>query len=255
MSAPTVSVVLLAAGYGTRLYPLTKERSKALLPLGDGVVLDPILETVAGVPRLSKIILVTNHRFAAQFRDWRPRRPIAFDVLDDGTSTPETRLGAIRDLALAMERIPAGEDVVVLGTDNLFSWPLAAFAEFAASKRPASTIAVGEVESWEVARQSGVVELAPDGRVLRLVEKSPQPPSRIIAFCVYYFPTSMRPRIGQFIAGGGNPDAPGYLIEWLVRQDAVYAYLTRGDWFDIGSQEAYQHAQVRWTGGSPVRSP
>ena len=254
MSAPAISVVLLAAGYGTRLYPLTKERSKTLLPLGDGVVLDPILEAVAAVPRLSKTILVTNHRFAAQFHAWKPRRPFAFEVLDDGTATPETRLGAIRDFALALARIPAGDDVLVVGTDNLFSWPLTALIECAITKRPASTIAVGDVESWDVARQSGVVELAPDGRVLRLVEKSPQPPSRTIAFCIYYFPVPVRAKIAGFLAEGGNSDAPGYLIEWLARQDTVYAYRTHGEWFDIGSQEAYRHAQARWAGGCSIRS-
>ena len=247
MTPPSVSAVLLAAGYGTRLYPLTKDCPKALLPLGDATILDPIVELVANVPGLSKTILVTNHRFAKQFRAWKPRRPFALDVVDDQTATPESRLGAIRDLLLAIERIDPKDDLLVVGTDNLFAWSLKDFVASARAKRPAPTIAVGRAPSVEIARQSGVVEVDASDRVTRFLEKPADPPALTIAYCVYYFPAPMRARLLEFIQTGGNVDAPGYLIAWLLTQEAVYAFEARGEWFDIGSLEAYRHAGEWWS--------
>lgn len=240
------SVVLLAAGYGTRLYPLTKHRPKALLPLGTGVMLDAIMQAVASIPEVGPIALVSNHQFFPQFQAWQQAQSSRLELIDDGTTSPEARLGAIRDLDLALEKIASSDDVVVLGTDNLFRWSLADFVAFAKTKRPASSVAIREVSSLEEARRYGVVELDAQARVVRCLEKPAQPPSRTVALCVYYFPGTIRDRIRAFMAGGGNVDAPGFFLEWLVRQDQVYGFVTKGEWFDIGSQEAYQQALARW---------
>lgn len=250
----SVSAVLLAAGYGTRLYPLTRDCPKALLPLGEAVLLDPVIENLLAVPGVTKAVLVTNHRFAGQFRHWAAQHRRPLEILDDGTATPQTRLGAVRDLLLALERLPSDEDVVVLGTDNLFTWSLAEFVKFATAKRPAAVIAVRPAASTEEATRCGVVESAGDGRVTRFVEKPAVPPSMTVVLCVYYFPAPLRNRIRQFIQEGGNGDAPGYLIEWLVGREPVYGFMTGGEWFDIGTQDTYQRAVRRWQGMPPAGS-
>ncbi len=249
-----VGVVLLAAGYGTRLHPLTKDCPKALLPLGGGVVMDPMLEAVAGVPGVSKTILVSNHRFIEQFQAWQGKVSVTLELVDDGSVIPEQRLGAIRDLLLALSRIDPRDDVLVLGTDNLFTWSLDEFVAAAKAKRPSPTIAVYEVATFEEASQCGVVEMDRQARVLRCVEKPRQPASKTVGLCVYYFPAPMRGRINEFITTGGNGDAPGYFVEWLVQREPVYGFVAGGEWYDIGTTAAYHEAVRRWANRPSLRS-
>ncbi len=246
---PRVSVILLAAGYGTRLYPLTKARPKALLPLGEGVVLDVIFQALAEVPGLSQTVLVTNHRFAPHFEKWRRGRAYRCDLVDDGTSSPETRLGAIRDLLLGWQRLPSTDDVVVLGTDNLFTDSLGKMVRVAQTKRPAATIAVHDVESADEARRFGVVQMDGEGRVRRYLEKPAHPPCLTVGLCLYYFPAPCRTNVRAYLEQGGGGDAPGHLLEWLSAREPVYAVMTDGVWFDIGSQDAYHRAARHWSTG------
>lgn len=245
-----VTAVLLAAGYGTRLLPLTSDRPKALLELGDGAILDALLRSLETVPERSRTVLVTNHRFAEQFRLWQRARRSAIEIIDDGTESPEQRLGAIRDLALAASRAPGAEDLLVLGTDNLFRWPLGEFVKAAQAHRPDPSLALWEAPSREAATRFGVVVREASGRITAFVEKSPQPPSSEVALCVYYFPSGMRPDIDRFLRSGGNPDAPGYFLEWLVRERPVYGIMMPGPWYDIGSREAYEEVVREWQRGT-----
>jgi len=279
MNTPRVSVCLLAAGYGTRLYPLTKDHPKALLPLGSGVtpppasgpkgrlsskgppsadevgggvILDWILDTVEAVPGLSKLVLVTNHKFFPQFEAWQRTHSRALELVDDGTSTPETRLGAIRDLMLGLAQVGACDDLLVLGTDNVFTWSLADFVAFAKRKRPSATVALRQATSLQAASRCAVVELDGAARLIRCVEKPASPFSSTVALCVYYFSQACRGRFEEFVRIGGNVDAPGYFIEWLVKQEPVYGFMTDGEWFDIGSKESYQEAVQRWSRLAPL---
>lgn len=241
-----VAVVLLSAGYATRLYPLTKDTPKALLPLGGRTILDAVLDSVETVPSVSKRVLVTNHRFAGQFQAWRNAGKAGVEVVDDGTETVETRLGAIRDLQLAANLAGPKDDLLVIGTDNLFHWPLGDFVAAARRRAPSPTIALWEAPSRQAATQFGVVVRDRTGRITAFVEKSPEPPSAEVALCVYYFPAAMRGDIQTFLDGGGNADAPGYFIEWLVRRGIVYGEMMPGAWYDIGSLESYQTVQKEW---------
>ena len=242
----SITVVLLAAGYATRLYPLTKDRPKALLPFGSGVILDEVVRALTTVADARRVILVTNHGFAEQFRSWQRERSAAVTILDDGTQTPETRLGAIRDVELARTQADQSDDLLVIGTDNLFRWRLGDFVREAQRYRPAPTVALWQAPSTEAATQFGVVVRDATSRLTAFVEKSPQPPSREVALCVYYFPAAMQPKIAQFLDEGGNSDAPGYFIAWLVGQGAVYGVLEPGAWYDIGSLASYETAQREW---------
>ncbi len=245
----SVTAVLLAAGYATRLYPLTKDKPKALLPLGEGTILDEVVRSLDGVRPLRKRILVTNHRFAEPFRRWQRDRRADVEILDDGTDTPETRLGAIRDLELARRATDPGDDLLVLGTDNLFRWRLSDFVASAQRHRPDASLALWEAPSAEAATQFGVVVRDGTSHISAFVEKSAQPPSKEVALCVYYFPAAMCGTIQQFIEEGGNPDAPGYFLEWLVRRGSVYGIMMPGAWYDIGSPESYQAVLDEWQGG------
>ena len=241
-----VSAIFLSAGYATRLYPLTADRPKALLPLAGQTILDEVVRAVDTVPGLRARLLVTNHRFADQFRAWQQAAGAPVQIVDDGTATAETRLGAIRDLELAAGLAGPDDDLLVVGTDNLFRWRLADFVAQAQRRRPDPSIALWQAPTPQAATQFGVVVRNAEGRITAFVEKSPQPPSAEVALCVYYFPGPMRGRIRQFLAEGGNADAPGYFIEWLVRHGAVFGVMMPGAWYDIGSLDAYHTVLRDW---------
>ena len=241
-----ITAILLAAGYATRLYPLTQDRPKTLLPLGDHCILDEILRSLETVSELRKRLLVTNHRFVGQFVDWRQKRRVPVQIVDDGTSTPEERLGAIRDLELARREAEPSDDLLVVGTDNLFRWPLSEFVVQAQAHRPEPSIALWQAPSKGVASRFGVVVRDQASRLIAFEEKSPQPPSAEVALCVYYFPAPMGGRITQFLAAGGHADAPGYFIQWLAREGAVFGIMMSGASYDIGTLEAYQTVLKEW---------
>ncbi len=249
-----ITAIFLAAGYATRLYPLTKDRPKTLLPLGKGVILDEALRAVQGVPGVTQRVLVTNHVFAAQFRAWRRARRANVRILDDGTSTPQTRLGAIRDLDLAWRCSASRSDLLVLGTDNLFTWPLADFVARARRHSPEPSVALWKAPSKAAVSQFGVVTRDRASRLTGFAEKSSHPPSTDVALCVYYFPSAMCGTIRQFLASGGNADAPGYFIQWLARTGTVYGIPMRGMWYDIGTFESYQTVVTAWRHQAPARS-
>ena len=244
----SVTAVLLAAGYATRLYPLTKDLPKALLPLGQGVILDGVLRSLPQVPNLRRQILVTNHCFTNHFRSWQQARALDITILDDGTQNPETRLGAIRDLELAWQTAME-DDLLVIGTDNLFQWSLADFVNHAQHYQPEPSIALWQAPSRQAARQFGVVVRDHASRLTAFVEKSPDPPSVEVALCVYYFPAAMCGDIRRFLSEGSNADAPGYFIEWLVRHRTVRGIMMPGAWYDIGTFEAYQTVMREWEQG------
>ena len=249
-----VTAILLAAGYATRLYPLTQDRPKALLPLNAETILDAVLSSLETVTDVRKRILVTNHRFAEPFRRWQQNRRAPVQIVDDGTDAPERRLGAIRDLELARGEAPPQDDLLVVGTDNLFRWPLSEFVAQARRRQPAPSIALWEAPTAGAATQFGVVTRDAASRITAFVEKSPQPPSRDVALCVYYFPSKMCGLIRTFIDEGGNPDAPGYFIQWLAARGPAYGIMMPGPWYDIGTLEAYQTVLKAWHRES-VRHP
>lgn len=242
-----VTAVLLAAGYATRLYPLTKDCPKALLPLARGTILDAVTSSLPRIKGLRRTILVTNHRFAEAFREWQCTRNAKVLILNDGTESAETRFGAIRDLQLARNETDSRDDLLVVGTDNLFHWSLGEFVVKAQRHRPEPTVALWEAPSTKDATQFGVVVRDQASRITRFTEKSPEPPSQEVALCVYYFPAAMADKIQAFIQAGENCDAPGYFIQWLVRHGVVFGEMMPGAWYDIGTLEAYETVMKEWS--------
>jgi glucose-1-phosphate thymidylyltransferase len=235
-----MKALLLAAGYATRLYPLTENRAKSLLPVGERPMLDWIADKVDEVDAVDELHVVTNARFAGDVESWAGARegrlrPV---VHDDGTSTNETRLGAIGDIAFVIDRAGLdGDDLMVIAGDNLFEFSLAGYVAWWRGLGEASSIAVRDCGSIDEARRYAVVSLAGDGRVQSFVEKPEQPESTLVAIATYVYHRAHVPLIDEYLADGNAPDAPGNLVAWLHTRRPVYGYRLEGEWFDVGDRE------------------
>ncbi|MBI4355631.1 MAG: NTP transferase domain-containing protein [Candidatus Omnitrophica bacterium] len=236
-------VVILAAGYGTRLYPLTKHRPKALLLLGRRRLLDLLLDRCLALPGVERVWVVSNHRYIAQFRRWRAAHPqrARIRLIDDGSTSNENRRGAVRDLQLALRRGNIQGSVLVVAGDNYFSSSLEGFLR-AARRRDRTMIGLHVVASRRLAARYGTVRLDGAGRISRFDEKSPHPATRTAAMGLYALPRRVLPRIDDYLRRGAQADAPGYFVQWLSSRMPVYGYRLGGDWFDIGDLASYRRA-------------
>ena len=236
--------VILAAGYATRLYPLTENLPKSLLIVAGKTILEHILVKVEEVPEIDEVLLVSNAKFARQFSDflskYKGKKRIL--VLDDGTWDVEHRLGAIADLALAIERAEIDDDVMALAGDNLFDFSLKDFVSFF-HRVQADCITVHYEESLEALQRTGVAELSPKGKVLSFEEKPIEPKWHNAVPPFYCYTKNAIRLIQQFLDSAQNADAPGQFIAWLVKKRPVYAYMFEGKRYDIGSLSSYVEAQ------------
>jgi glucose-1-phosphate thymidylyltransferase len=242
-----VRAIILAAGYATRLRPLTDSLPKQLLPVGGRPMLDWVCDRVAEVT--DEIDLVTNARFAGDFRAWANGRG-GVTVHDDGTASNEDRLGAIGDIAFVLERVGADDDLLVVAGDNLFDFALGDFVAFTREKGVASAVAVYDCGDLELATQYGVVESDAGDRVVGFEEKPSEPRSTLVATAAYVYPREHVPLVARYLAEGNPPDQPGRLIAWLYPREPVYAYRFPGLWFDIGNPEQLLEADNHWRGRS-----
>ena len=244
--------ILLAAGYATRLYPLTQDRPKALLPIGGGSILDFLIAKISAVPVIEHVYLVTNARFYPQFVAWADITANAdrVTILNDGTLNNEDRLGAIADLQFAISQATIADDVLVLAADNLFDFALTDFVSFF-ERVGENCITVHALHDQAALQRTGVVELDDSARVTGFEEKPLLPKSCWAVPPFYLFRQDSLPLIGQYLQEGNPPDAPGNLIPWLVQRRPVYAFQFQGNRYDIGTLESYHHA-IR-VFGQPVR--
>jgi glucose-1-phosphate thymidylyltransferase len=237
--------IVLAAGYGTRLYPLTENTPKALLPLGGSTLLG-LLEKKMAAPGLGiqKAILVSNHRFAEKFGAWsaQPGRLVRWIVLDDGSTSDNNRLGSVGDLAFAIKAEKVEEDLLVLGSDNLFEDGLTGLVEFA-RKKEASTLGAVELPDRVLASQYGVLSADAQQRIIKFEEKPARPESSLISTAAYFFPRKAVGGVLEYVSSQTAADKLGSFISWLVAREPVYAVRFRGRWFDIGDIASYKHAQ------------
>jgi len=240
-----MDALVLAAGYATRLYPLTRDRPKPLLPVGGQPVLGWILDRLALLEDLERVHVVTNHKFAGHFEDWAGaidfRCPLA--VHDDGTLSNDDRLGAVGDMNLVRERAGLRDDLLVVAGDNLFDFELGPLAA-RSRELEAPVIGLREEQDLSAVKKFGVVDLDEGDRIRELQEKPEQPKSKLFAICLYFFPRATLSMIARYLEQGHDPDAPGNYIAWLVRQTACYGYRCPGAWFDIGDHAALQEADA-----------
>jgi glucose-1-phosphate thymidylyltransferase len=243
-----VKAVILAAGYATRLYPLTLDRPKALLPVGGKPMLDRLTEQLEHVEGLDEVYVVTNSKFADAFREWAAGRSgLPLRILDDGTVDDESRLGAIGDLDLTIREVELDDDLLVLAGDNLFSESIAPFPVFALEKG-GPALGVYDVGDLDTIRRYSVIELDGDDRVTRLEEKPEQPRSTLAGIALYFYPRSALRFVRLYLDDGNNPDQPGRLVQWLYPRTPVFGWRVPGRWFDVGSKETLAEADQAFTG-------
>ncbi len=250
-----MKAIVLGAGYATRLYPLTESMPKQLLPVGGRPILDWIVDKLDEVDELDEVHVVTNSRYAEQFRRWAGARG-GIRVHDDGTSSNEDRRGAIGDIAFTIAEAELDDDLLVIAGDNLFDFSLADYAAFRRSKGTASAVAVLDVGDLRLASQYGVVDVDADDRIVGFVEKPADPPSTLAATALYLYDREHARLVPEYLAAGNPVDQPGNLIAWLHQREPVYAYRFDGDWFDIGDQAQLLAAdnRMRERAGLPQRS-
>ncbi|NLW12862.1 MAG: nucleotidyltransferase family protein [Clostridiaceae bacterium] len=241
--------ILLAAGYATRLYPLTKDRPKALLPVGGRPILDYIVDEMNTIPELDQIVVISNHRFAAQMQDWAhtrngqqaPDKQII--VVDDMTTSDDDKLGAIGDISFCIDELGIDDDVVIIAGDNLFTYKLADAWE-AFRQRDSDMILIQDLPPNEDPRRFAIVSTDENGYVTDMVEKPKEPLSRLAAYATYFYKRETLPLIREYLISGNKPDAPGNFPAWLHKRQPVYAYEFQGVCIDIGTPESYEDVRT-----------
>ncbi len=235
-----MKTIILVAGYATRLFPLTKDRPKALLDFWGKPVLTRIYEKLEAIEEIDEVYIVSNTKFYQNFCDWKEtlNTKKIVKIVDDGTDSDDTKLGAIGDLDMAIKHFGIDDDIMVLLGDNLFTYELTDFYDYYKNKA-ADCICVKQVDDIETLRRVGVVQLEADGRVVDFVEKPQEPKSNKAAFGAYIYRRDTIPMITKYIEEGNNIDAPGNLPAWLYKVKPVYAFIFEGECFDIGTVDTY----------------
>lgn len=239
--------LILSAGYATRLYPLTLNKPKPLLKIGDLAIIDYIVEKFERLNMIQEIIVVTNKRFYSQFKEWaRDKKSNIKDktvkIISDGTTSEENKLGAIGDIDFVIRKQGLKEDLLVIAGDNLFEQGLSDFLRFAAIKSPASTIGLHRIKDMALAKHYGCVEIDRHSKLRRFEEKSSKPLSGLTAMCLYYLSRKHLKLMDEYASAGNNLDAPGYFIKYLAEKDEVYGFEFKGNWYDIGSIASHKEA-------------
>jgi len=248
-----VKALILAAGYATRLYPLTKDTPKPLLKLHGRAILDYLLERIEHVGDIDQVIIVTNNKFYGQFADWlRPRMdksPHRYKLVNDGSNSAEDRLGAIGDIGLVIEKEKIREDLLVIGGDNLFDFDLSKFIDFACGKIPFHSICLYlPVNNHMDLSQYGIAQLTDDSRVSDFEEKPQFPRSNLIATCIYFFPKEKLKLLNEYLWQDKQSDKSGSYIRWLTENDRVYGKIFDGIWFDLGDFDSLSEAVMHLNG-------
>lgn len=246
-----MKTIVLAAGYATRLYPLTENFPKPLLEIGNNTILGRMLDDFDTIPEISEHIIVTNHKFASIFRDWvadrqagRASKPIY--VLDDGSITNENRLGAVRDLLLALMDFDICEDILVVAADNILEFSFRGFVDAFKEKKTSMIMCHHEPEIYKLQR-TGVIEVDDDMKVLQMQEKPEVPVSHWAVPPFYIYRKEDLPLVRGSIAHGCGTDAPGNLAHYLVEHTTLHAWPMPGGRFDIGSVDTYEEAKLKYS--------
>ncbi len=240
-----MDAIIMAAGYATRLYPLTKDKPKPLLEVGGKAILGHIIDRIEELETVSKIYIVTNEKFHTHFEEWCSAYDCnpALEVINDKTTSNEDRLGAIGDKAFAIREKKIDDALLDISGDNLFNFSLQGMHNYFLQKKSA-IIGAYNVQSIEDAKRFGIVELDPASKkVLGFQEKPQTPKSTLASIGIYFYPARVVRLFNEYLEEGNNPDAPGYFLEWLYKREAVFGYSFKKPWFDIGSLEMLEQAR------------
>ena len=240
--------IVIAAGYATRLYPLTENFPKPLLKIGERSILDRILDDVDGIEDIDEHIIVTNHKFSEIFNNWvseRKQKPGTkpIRIIDDGTTDNENRLGAVKDLLLAIDEFDINDDIMVLAADNILNFSFQGFVNFFKQKNTSVIMCHHEPELYKLQR-TGVIAVDDDMKVLEMQEKPEHPVSNWAVPPFYIYKKNDLPLIRDCLNHGCGFDAPGNLAHYLVNATTIHAWIMPGSRYDIGSLDSYKEAQI-----------
>jgi glucose-1-phosphate thymidylyltransferase len=243
-----MDVIILAAGYATRLYPLTLNKAKPLLEIAGRPMIEWVLDTLADIPHVGTIFIVTNEKFAKDFQQWADhyqdrQSGLKVKIINDGSKSDDDKLGAIGDINFVVTRANLSQrELLILAGDNLLSESLAGFVEFA-RKSPA-TVGVYDIGDLEKIKKYGNVTIDDDGTITHFEEKPDKPQSTLAALGVYYYSPAVVSLVTTYLAAGNNPDQPGRFVQWLYQRKPVKTFQIKGQWLDIGSKETLQEADA-----------
>lgn len=241
-----MKVIILAAGYATRLYPLTLTQPKPLLPVAGKPMVEHVLDNLAPIASIDRIYVVTNAKFADHFQKWADhyratKSKLEFTICNDRSTDDSNKLGAIGDINFVLNTQNVDDDLIVVAGDNLFSEKLNDFGRFCAEKK-SPVLALYDVGNLEEIKKYNSINVDGEGRITFFEEKPRTPTSTLTGIALYYYPRQTIPLIKQYIAEGNNPDQPGRLVQWLYPRTSFYTWRVPGLWFDIGSKETLEEA-------------
>lgn len=236
-----MKAIILAAGYATRMYPLTENKPKALLPLRGKPVINYIIEQINNLACVNGIFVVTNSRFYPHFNEWAKNAPttLPVEVLDDGTTNNENRRGAVGDVAFTINEKKIDDEILVIASDNYFTFDLREqLAKF--RETGSDTLAAIRLDDEEKLKAFAVAVLSAEGKVLELEEKPQKPKSNTAIFAIYFFRKETVPLFEKYLREGHSPDNIGAFPQWLLQNHDLYAYKMNGECYDIGTIEMYE---------------
>ena len=239
--------LILAAGYATRLYPLTENFPKPLLEVGGKTILDWLVDDIDTAGEIDEYVVISNHKYAPHFDAWAKTKAQKITVVDDGTESNETRLGAVRDIEFAIEKLGIKSDMLVIAGDNVLDFSLTKFISYIKDKNASAIMRYYEPDEKKLLK-CGVVTIDENDKIIKMTEKSPTPETHWCTPPFYYYTENDAMRIGEAIADGCGTDAPGSYIAWLAKTSDVYAMEMPGKRYDIGNLESYEKVKKEYTG-------
>lgn len=236
-----MKAIVLSAGYATRLYPLTLNTPKGLLPIGKKSILDFITDEIEKIDVIDEMFIISNHKFYENFYEWSKKREtrLKVTVFDDNTTDDSNKLGAIGDIWYTIEKGNIKDDLLVVAGDNFFTFDLRDYIDFY-KKVDGDTILGKEIDSLDDLRRFANAVLDENGQVTFMEEKPRNPKSNIGIYASYIYKKETLPLIGQYLKEGNNPDAPGFFPSWLYTKKPVYCYRFQGECYDIGTPQSYK---------------
>ena len=239
--------LILAAGYATRLYPLTENFPKPLLTVGDKTILDWLVDDIDTAGLVDEYVVISNHKYAHHFDAWAEKKPQKITVVDDGTDTNETRLGAVKDIQFAIEKLGLDDDMLVIAGDNVLDFSLTKFIAYAKEKNTSCIMRYYEANEQKLLK-CGVVTIDENDKILNMTEKSPTPATHWCCPPFYYYTREDAKLVQKGIEAGCGTDAPGSYIAWLCGETTVHAMEMPGKRYDIGNLESYEKVQKEYQG-------